>query len=109
MIGLLFLFSPGVLTGNGHGVRITVTAIDGIFVGQSVGSDGIAAINIFAPMFMIFTGIGLMAGIGCSVVASIHLAKGKTKVARLNVTQAMAFVTLVALPHLSAKKSCLKI
>ena len=74
-----------------------VTAIDGIFVGQSVGSDGIAAINIFAPMFMIFTGIGLMAGIGCSVVASIHLAKGKTKVARLNVTQAMAFVTLVAL------------
>ncbi|MDE7150274.1 MAG: MATE family efflux transporter, partial [Bacteroidales bacterium] len=74
-----------------------VTAIDGIFVGQSVGSDGIAAINIFAPMFMIFAGIGLMAGIGCSVVASIHLAQGKIKVARLNVTQAMTFATAVAL------------
>ena len=42
----------------------TFTAIDGMFVGQSVGSDGIAAINITAPLFMIFTGIGLMAGIG---------------------------------------------
>lgn len=73
-----------------------VTAIDGIFVGHGVGSDGIAAINICIPMLMIFTGVGLMVGAGCSVVASIQLSKGKLKAARLNVTQAMLFVTIVS-------------
>ena len=72
-----------------------VTAVDGIFVGHCVGSDGIAAINIVIPVLMLMTGVGLMAGTGCSVVASIHLSRGRLKVARLNVTQAMLFVTLV--------------
>lgn len=74
-----------------------VTAIDGIFIGHGVGSDGIAAINICVPILMLFTGVGLMAGAGCSVVASIHMARGKEKTARLNVTQAIIFVTVVAL------------
>lgn len=74
-----------------------VTAIDGIFVGHGVGSDGIAAINICIPLLMLFTGFGLMVGAGCSVVASIQLSRGKSKSARLNVTQALLFVTVVAL------------
>lgn len=74
-----------------------VTAIDGIFIGHGVGSDGIAAINICVPILMLFTGVGLMAGAGCSVVASIHMARGKEKAARLNVTQAIIFVTVMAL------------
>lgn len=74
-----------------------VTVADGIFVGQGVGSDGIAAVNICIPMLMLFTGIGLMAGVGSSVVASIHLSKGKVKAARLNVTQALLFVTIATL------------
>ena len=74
-----------------------ITAVDGMFVGHSVGSDGIAAINITAPLFMIFTGIGLMSGIGSSVIASIALAKGKIKAARLNVTQSLLFVSIFAL------------
>ncbi|MDE5944445.1 MAG: MATE family efflux transporter [Rikenella sp.] len=72
-----------------------VTAVDGIFVGHSVGSDGIAAINILVPVLMLATGIGLMVGVGCSVVASIHLSRGRLKTARLNVTQALLFVTVV--------------
>ncbi|MDE6375225.1 MAG: polysaccharide biosynthesis C-terminal domain-containing protein, partial [Alistipes sp.] len=43
-----------------------------------------------------FTGLGLMVGAGCSVVASIHLARQKVKAARINVTQALLFVTVVA-------------
>lgn len=74
-----------------------VTVADGIFVGRGVGSDGIAAVNICIPLLMVFQGIGLMAGVGASVVASIHLSQGKGKTARLNVTQAMLFVTLVTL------------
>lgn len=74
-----------------------VTALDGIFVGHGVGSDGIAAINICIPLLMLFTGMGLMIGAGCSVVASIQLSRGKGKSARLNVTQALLFVTIAAL------------
>ena len=72
-----------------------MTAIDGIFVGHAVGADGIAAINICVPILMLATGLGLMMGVGCSVVASIHLARHKLKVARINVTQAWIFSTIV--------------
>ena len=73
-----------------------VTAINGMLAGHGIGSDGIAAINICVPLLMLFTGVGLMVGAGASVVASIHLSHGKLKAARLNVTQAVLFVTLVA-------------
>lgn len=74
-----------------------VTAIDGVFVGHGIGSDGIAAINICIPLLMLFTGAGLMVGAGSSVVASIQLSRGKLKAARINVTQALLFVTLAGL------------
>lgn len=72
-----------------------VTAIDGIFIGHGVGSDGIAAVNLCVPVMMIFTGLGLMMGVGCSVVAAVHVAHGQLRAARINVTQALSFVTLV--------------
>ncbi len=74
-----------------------VTAIDGIFVGHGVGSQGIAAVNICIPLLMLLTGAGLMVGAGCSVVASVHLARGKARVARINVAQALAFASAMAL------------
>lgn len=63
-----------------------VTAIDGIFIGHGVGSDGLAAVNIAYAPIMAFTGVGLMLGIGASVVSSIALADGDTRRARLNIT-----------------------
>ncbi len=74
-----------------------VTAVDGIFVGHTVGSEGLAAINILVPVFMLLTGLGLMIGAGCSVVTSVHLSEGNEKAARLNMTQAMIFSTVVTL------------
>lgn len=72
-----------------------VTAIDGIFIGQGVGSDGIAAVNICVPVMMVFTGLGLMMGVGCSVVAAVHISRGQTRAACINVTQALGFITAV--------------
>ena len=63
---------------------------DGIFVGRGVGSDALAAVNLVAPVYTLATGLGLMFGMGCSVVASVHLARGKARVAGINVTQALA-------------------
>lgn len=72
-----------------------VTAIDGIFIGHGVGSDGIAAVNLCVPVMMVFTGLGLMMGVGCSVVAAVHLSRSQARAARINVTQALAFVSAV--------------
>ena len=62
------------------------TVADGIFVGQGVGSNALAAINIVSPLFLITTGIALMFGVGMSVVASIHLSQNNNKAANIIVT-----------------------
>lgn len=88
-----------------------VTAIDGIFIGHGVGADGVAAVNIILPIFQIMSGIGLMMGTGCSVVASIHMSRQNVKAARLNTTQAiistslfatLLFITALLFPHQTA-------
>ena len=81
------------LTGMLFTALFTIT--DGIFVGRGLGSDALAAVNITAPLFLLATGIGLMFGMGASVVASIHMGAGKIKVARLNVTQSIAVTSLL--------------
>ena len=72
-----------------------MTTIDGVFVGHGVGSDALAAVNIFAPFWMIMTGLGMLFGIGCSVVSSVHLSQGNEKAARINMTQTLIFGVLV--------------
>lgn len=73
----------------------SINIVDGVFVGRGVGSDALAAVNIVAPFFLITTGIGLMFGSGASIVASVHLSKGRQKAANINVTQAFSVATLV--------------
>ena len=68
---------------------------DGIFVGKGIGSDALAAVNIVAPLWLFSTGIGLMFGVGASVVASIHLSHGKVKAARINITQSIVVSSLL--------------
>ncbi|MDE6396041.1 MAG: polysaccharide biosynthesis C-terminal domain-containing protein, partial [Muribaculaceae bacterium] len=72
-----------------------LTIIDGVFVGRGVGPDGIAAVNIVAPIFMITTGVGLMFGIGASVMAGIALSTKNYHRANSIVTSAFIFSTAV--------------
>lgn len=81
---------------------------DGMFVGHGVGPDALAAINIVAPMFLLTTGIGLMFGIGASVIASIRLSEGNVKAARIIMTQAyiagaIIFATIILLTLIFTK------
>jgi len=69
---------------------------DGIFVGRGVGSDALAAVNIAAPMYLIFSGIALMFASGVSVVAAVHLSHKNTKAANINVTQAFTVALTIA-------------
>lgn len=86
------LFVPTLL-GMTFNVAFTIT--DGIFVGHGVGAEGLASVNLVAPIMMLVTGLGMMFGIGSSVVAAIHLSKDNAKAARINVTQ--AYLTCVIL------------
>lgn len=74
-----------------------IVVVDGIFVGRGVGSNGLAAVNIASPLFMLFTGLGLLFGIGASVVVSIHLSKNKHKAANINFTQSLSVSSLLML------------
>lgn len=93
-IGKVFrsLFFPTLI---GMIFNSALTVIDGIFVGHGVGSTGIAAVNIVAPLFLVATGTGLMFGIGASVVASIRLSEDNVKAASIILTQAFAAGLLV--------------
>lgn len=55
---------------------------DGIMVGKGVGAEGLAAVNLISPIFTISTGLGLMFGMGGSVLASEALGSGCVKRAR---------------------------
>lgn len=68
---------------------------DGMFVGHGVGSNALAAINIVAPLFLLCAGIGLMFGIGASVIGSIRLAENNVKAARIVMTQAYIAGTVI--------------
>ncbi len=66
---------------------ILVIITDGFFLGHYVGSDALAAVNIVSPIFSIATGIGLMFGIGCSVLCASYLAQNKIRLFNINFTQ----------------------
>lgn len=68
---------------------VLLNLADGAFVGHGAGTEALAAINIAAPIFDLMIGLGIMFGIGCSVISSIHLSKGNVKAARINATQSL--------------------
>lgn len=72
-----------------------ITIIDGIFVGRGVGPDGIAAVNIIAPLFMVTTGLGLMFGIGGSVMGGMSLASKDFARANRCVSAAFSLSTIL--------------
>ena len=110
-VGRLFrkMFLPTLI---GMVSMVVLNITDGAFVGHGVGSDALAAVNIVAPLYMIVSGIGLMFGIGGSVVASIHLSKGNVKAANINLTQSVMAsvavgIVLGALVFMFQRETCL--
>ena len=52
--------------------------VDGMMVGRGMGPTALAAVNLVSPLFTISTGIGLMFGVGGSVLASTSLGQKNT-------------------------------
>ena len=49
---------------------------DTIIIGKGIGIDAMAGLNVVLPLFNIFFGIGLLFGVGGSVLMSIARGKG---------------------------------
>jgi len=50
--------------------------IDGFFIGNAIGSQGLAAVTLAYPAYMAIIAIGLILGIGASSLTALQLGKG---------------------------------
>lgn len=81
-----------------------ITIADGFFIGNYVGKEGIAAVNLGLPIVYLYLGIGLMVSIGGVAIAGMALGGGEKENAIQTFRQTAATVTA-----LSALISCLMV
>lgn len=53
--------------------------IDGFFIGNVIGSQGLAGITLAYPPYVVIIGTGVLIGIGASSLTALELGKGNTK------------------------------
>ena len=70
--------------------------VDMAMVGQYQGPDGAAALAVVAPVWNIIYSLGLLTGIGGSVLSSTHRGQGKRRQANQAFTVALGFTVLLA-------------
>lgn len=71
--------------------------VDGMMVGRGVGPSALAAVNLVSPIFTISTGIGLMFGIGGSVLVATSLGQNKIIRAKMYVGQSLLLSLLITI------------
>lgn len=71
--------------------------VDGIFVGNVVGSAGLSAVNLAMPFFGVAMAIGTMVAIGGGTITSIDLGKGDKDEARRSFSLAFYILTAITL------------
>ena len=65
---------------------------DTMMIGRGVGGSGIAAMNILLPLYNTYFGIGMMCGVGGSVLFGFSRGRGDEKRARSYFTAALCVV-----------------
>ena len=73
------------------------TIIDGIFVGQGVGTDALGAVNIAFPFVMVVCATFMLTTIGGVTVVAIRLGRGDEKGANQAFMHSLSATALVAL------------
>ncbi|MCW8345276.1 MATE family efflux transporter [Vibrio sp. ZSDZ65] len=69
--------------------------VDGIFIGQYMGSEGLAGINVVWPVISVILGIGMMIGVGAGALSSIK--QGEGNIASAKKTLATGLMLLLGL------------
>jgi putative MATE family efflux protein len=74
----------------------SATVVDGYFVGNYVGSNGLAAINIIMPLYSLFFGISLAFGIGGSVMSGKLIARKDERGASIIFTKTITVILSIS-------------
>lgn len=78
-----------------------ITVADGFFIGNYIGEDGIAAVNLGLPIIYLFLSVGLMVSVGGVAIAGMVLGEGDTakcnQVFRQTIATTGAFAVLTGL------------
>ena len=73
-----------------------ITIVDGLFTGNYVGKEGIAAINLGLPIVYLYLGLGFMISVGGSAIASMALGAGETEKGNAVFNQTMVTTVVVS-------------
>lgn len=73
-----------------------ITVADGFFMGNYVGKEGIAAVNLGLPIVYLYLGVGLMVSIGGAAIAGMLLGSDDPKGSNQVFRQTIAAVTAVS-------------
>ncbi len=78
-----------------------VTIVDGFFIGNYIGADGIAAVNLGLPIIYLFLSIGLMVSVGGAAIAGMTFGGGNlsacSQVFRQTIATTVLFSVLTCL------------
>lgn len=77
-------------------VNALYNVVDRIFIGNGVGSLGIAGITIAFPLMLIIMASGMLIGLGANSLVSIRLGQGRREEAELIMGNAMTLLILVS-------------
>ena len=80
-------------------ITTSITIVDGLFIGNFIGKEAIAAVNLGLPILYLFLGAGIMIGVGGSSIAARLLGAGQPEQSRavFNQTMLTTVITLIAL------------
>ncbi len=73
------------------------SVVDGIYIGQFVGTDALAATNLAWPLLSILYGLGMMVGIGSGAIASMARGQGVIDRAKASLGNGLLLVFLAGL------------
>ena len=72
-----------------------ITLVDGYFIGNYVGKEGTAAVNLGLPLLYFYLGVGIMIGVGGIAQAGIALGGGLIEKCNQIFRESIALTTLV--------------
>lgn len=74
-----------------------ITLVDGFFIGNYIGKEGIAAVNLGLPIVYLFLAVGLMLSVGGSAISQMLLGAGELKKCRDVFNQTMVTTVVVSI------------
>lgn len=83
-------------------VSALYNVVDGVFVGQGVGTAALAAVSIVFPIMIVLMAVGMLIGLGAGTLVSISLGEGKRDYAEAILGNALTLIVIFVLATVGA-------